>query len=42
VAHWPSGCHFHARCPLATERCSLQVPLLVNKGGDHKVACWHR
>ncbi|MBB3933825.1 peptide/nickel transport system ATP-binding protein [Kaistia hirudinis] len=42
VAHWPSGCHFHARCPLATERCSLQVPLLINKGEDHKVACWHR
>ena len=41
-AHWPAGCHFHGRCPLATERCSLQAPPLVEKAPDHWVACWHR
>ena len=41
-AHWPAGCHFHGRCPLATERCSLQAPPLVEKTPDHFVACWHR
>jgi peptide/nickel transport system ATP-binding protein len=24
----PSGCHFHPRCPHATERCRTQAPLL--------------
>ncbi|HVZ13542.1 MAG TPA: oligopeptide/dipeptide ABC transporter ATP-binding protein [Bauldia sp.] len=40
--HWPSGCHFHSRCPLATERCSLQAPPLVERSPGHFVACWHR
>ena len=38
----PVGCHFHARCPLATERCSLQAPPLTKKAPDHWVACWNR
>ena len=42
VAHWPTGCHFHARCPHAVERCSLQAPPLVRKSADHQVACWLR
>ena len=41
-AHFPAGCHFHGRCPLATERCSLQAPPLVEKANGHLVACWHR
>ncbi|MBI4920943.1 MAG: ABC transporter ATP-binding protein [Devosia nanyangense] len=41
VSHWPAGCHFHGRCPLADERCSLQAPPLQGKA-DHLVACWHR
>jgi len=40
--HWPAGCHFHSRCPLATERCSLQAPPLVERTPGHFVACWHR
>ncbi|NBS44908.1 MAG: ABC transporter ATP-binding protein, partial [Acetobacteraceae bacterium] len=24
----PAGCHFHPRCPLATERCRVEVPKL--------------
>ncbi len=40
----PSGCHFHPRCPLATEVCRREDPLLgtVGKGGTgHVVACHH-
>jgi oligopeptide/dipeptide ABC transporter ATP-binding protein len=40
----PSGCHFHPRCPLATEVCRREDPVLgpVGKGGTgHVVACHH-
>ncbi len=37
----PSGCRFHPRCSRATEECSLQEPVLENKGDGHLVACWH-
>jgi len=40
-AHPPSGCVFHPRCPLATEICRTEVPLLDNRSGDHRVACWN-
>jgi peptide/nickel transport system ATP-binding protein len=35
----PSGCHFHPRCPHATERCSLEAPELKQKASNHWVAC---
>jgi len=35
----PSGCRFHTRCPYATERCSVEVPEMVDLGGEHKAAC---
>lgn len=37
----PSGCHFHPRCPLATERCKAEAPTLESKAKHpkHKVAC---
>jgi len=38
----PSGCYFHPRCPLATERCSLEAPELRDigsKGKPHLVSC---
>jgi oligopeptide transport system ATP-binding protein len=34
----PSGCRFHTRCPIAYERCRVEVPELL-KYGDHFVAC---
>ncbi len=34
----PSGCSFHRRCPLATERCSTEVPL-PRMLGSAAVAC---
>ena len=42
VSHWPAGCHFHGRCPLADERCSLLAPPLAGSKTGHQVACWHR
>jgi oligopeptide/dipeptide ABC transporter ATP-binding protein len=34
----PSGCRFHPRCPLATERCRREDPQELDLGG-HKVWC---
>ncbi|WP_212525718.1 oligopeptide/dipeptide ABC transporter ATP-binding protein [Actibacterium sp. MT2.3-13A] len=35
----PSGCRFHTRCPLATDLCAQQKPLLRDAGRGHLVAC---
>jgi peptide/nickel transport system ATP-binding protein len=40
----PSGCRFHPRCPIATDRCSvedpaLRVPDAAADGSAHEVAC---
>jgi oligopeptide/dipeptide ABC transporter ATP-binding protein len=40
----PSGCYFHPRCPLATERCKREAPALRDIGSanhQHLVACHH-
>ncbi len=34
----PSGCVFHPRCPVATDRCRSEVPEL-RKIGSHRAAC---
>jgi oligopeptide/dipeptide ABC transporter ATP-binding protein len=34
----PSGCHFHTRCPHATQVCKASVPVAHHSGG-HSIAC---
>lgn len=41
IANPPTGCRFHPRCPLATERCQIAEPQLVRKDGARFVACWN-
>ena len=36
----PSGCRFHPRCRLCTEKCKTERPSLVNAGNGHLVACY--
>ncbi len=35
----PSGCHFHPRCPLAFDRCKVEVPKLKTVDSLHRSAC---
>jgi oligopeptide/dipeptide ABC transporter ATP-binding protein len=34
----PPGCPFHPRCPYAFDRCRVEVPALIDRGG-HRTAC---
>jgi oligopeptide/dipeptide ABC transporter ATP-binding protein len=38
-ANPPSACRFHTRCPKAQERCSIEEPLLEDKGSGTLAAC---
>lgn len=39
---WPIGCHFAARCPLATQACTHEaIPLIDVRPGDHRTRCIH-
>lgn len=37
----PSGCKFHTRCPLATEKCRQEVPVWEEVEEGRFVACHH-
>jgi peptide/nickel transport system ATP-binding protein/oligopeptide transport system ATP-binding protein len=37
----PTGCKFHTRCPLATDRCRTEAPKTQSVGTGHTAAC-HR
>jgi peptide/nickel transport system ATP-binding protein/oligopeptide transport system ATP-binding protein len=37
----PSGCRFHPRCPMATDQCRKEEPVLEMLKPEHWVACWH-
>ncbi len=38
----PTGCKFHPRCPYVKERCSQEVPPLVEVASGHSVRCYMR
>ena len=40
LQNMPSGCRFHTRCPLATEKCSAEAPPLLELAEGHRVRCW--
>jgi oligopeptide transport system ATP-binding protein len=35
----PPGCRFNPRCPVAIERCRVEVPVLAEFGPGHQAAC---
>jgi len=37
----PSGCHFHPRCKLATEKCQQQSPKLATVTSSQRAACFY-
>lgn len=37
----PSGCRFRTRCPLATDRCTSEVPQMRDLSNGRAVACHH-
>ena len=39
MADVPSGCAFHPRCPVATARCAVDVPISVAVAPGHRAAC---
>ena len=38
-ANPPPGCVFSTRCPKVFDRCRVEVPRLLDKGGGRQVAC---
>jgi len=38
--HFPGGCRFHPRCPLAVERCRSELPALRDVGAGHLSRCF--
>ncbi|WP_441235209.1 ABC transporter ATP-binding protein [Bradyrhizobium sp. 930_D9_N1_4] len=40
LADPPPGCRFHPRCPLASEICRLEVPVMREGPAGHRVACF--
>ncbi len=39
LSQLPSGCRFHPRCLLTTERCRIELPELRSVGVAHRAAC---
>jgi peptide/nickel transport system ATP-binding protein len=37
----PSGCKFHPRCQFASDKCRVDLPVLVEYETGHRAACWH-
>ena len=39
LTNMPEGCHFHPRCPYATNACRTQKPSMVHREEGHMVRC---
>jgi oligopeptide/dipeptide ABC transporter ATP-binding protein len=39
-AHFPAGCRFHPRCPVAQQRCRESEPPVLTFDGEHQSRCW--
>jgi peptide/nickel transport system ATP-binding protein len=39
LAHRPSGCEFHPRCPRAQARCGSEAPMETVLAADHRIRC---
>lgn len=39
IGREPSGCPFHTRCPIAIERCKVELPAARTHDGGRRVAC---
>lgn len=37
----PSGCSYHPRCPVSSDRCEIEDPELLNLEDDHRAACFY-
>jgi oligopeptide/dipeptide ABC transporter ATP-binding protein len=37
----PTGCRFHTRCPIATEKCRKEEPVVNEMNTNHYVSCHH-
>ena len=37
----PSGCKFHTRCPLVSDKCKTEIPQLDEYKQDHWVSCFN-
>jgi oligopeptide transport system ATP-binding protein len=35
----PPGCRFHTRCPIAFDRCKIEMPAFTDYGNGHFAAC---
>ena len=35
----PQGCRFHPRCPVAMDRCAVEVPEMKEQSPGHQVSC---
>ncbi|MGW3965140.1 dipeptide/oligopeptide/nickel ABC transporter permease/ATP-binding protein [Amycolatopsis sp. NPDC005003] len=40
-AHWPRGCHFAPRCPLATPECTAAPVPVSEPAAGHRTRCRH-
>ena len=38
--HFPKGCRFHPRCPVAQQRCRESEPPVLTFDGEHQARCW--